>query len=190
MRLSPNLTRFVTRFQLQPPPPGREATHTRQAAVLIPIINRPQPTLLLTRRALGMRHHPGQVAFPGGAHDEHDAGAADTALREAAEEIALSPRHATILGQLPAEDSSSGFCVTPVVALLSPTLALRPNPQEVAEIFEIPLAHALDIRRYHALDISRAGQSHRLYLSSYRRFLIWGFTAAMLRRLALQVASR
>ncbi|MFS6803146.1 CoA pyrophosphatase, partial [Edwardsiella tarda] len=59
MRLSPNLTHFVTRFQLQSPQPGRAATHTRQAAVLIPIINRPQPTLLLTRRALGMRQHPG-----------------------------------------------------------------------------------------------------------------------------------
>ncbi|QPR27118.1 CoA pyrophosphatase [Edwardsiella hoshinae] len=190
MHLSPELTRFVTRFQLQPPLPGRGTRHARQAAVLIPIINRPQPTLLLTQRALRMRQHPGQVAFPGGARDARDASPVATALREAQEEIALCPHQAAILGQLPAEDSSSGFCVTPVVALLAPTLALRPNPHEVADIFEIPLTLALDARRYHTLEITRGGQPHRLYLSHYRRFLIWGLTAAMLRRLALQVAAR
>ncbi|EKS7792960.1 CoA pyrophosphatase [Edwardsiella piscicida] len=186
MRLSPALARFVAHFQLNRPLPERPPRHTRQAAVLIPIVNRPQPTLLLTRRAADLRKHPGQVAFPGGEHDQQDASLYATALREAQEEIGLDPTRVKILGHLPPQDSSSGFCVTPVVAILSTPLRLHPNRDEVAQIFELPLTQALEPGRYHPLDVTRAGAAHRLYLSRYREFLIWGLTAAMIRRLALQ----
>ncbi|WP_395755756.1 CoA pyrophosphatase [Edwardsiella ictaluri] len=186
MRLSPALARFVTDFQLNSPLPERPTRHTRQAAVLIPIVNRPQPTLLLTQRAADMRKHPGQVAFPGGARDKQDTSLYITALREAQEEIGLDPARSGSSGHLPPQDSSSGFCVTPVVAILSTPLHLCPNHGEVAQIFELPLAQALEPGRYHPLDVTRAGTAHRLYLSRYREFLIWGLTAAMIRRLALQ----
>lgn len=178
---------FLSRFQLLRPEHITPAYNRRQAAVLIPIIRRPQPGLLLTQRASSLRKHAGQVAFPGGAWDNTDGSLIATALREAEEEIALSPSQVDVIGVLPPVDSVTGFQVTPVVGLIADNLPLRASEDEVASVFEMPLAQALALERYHPLDISRRGDAHRVWLSWYQRYMVWGMTAGIIRQLALQL---
>ncbi len=126
-----------------PPPPHR------RAAVLLPILHRPDgPALVLTQRATGLRDHSGQVALPGGKIDPSDPGPAEAALREAQEEIALAPHEVRVLGYLDPYLSGTGFLVTPVIGLAEPTAPFQPNPSEVAEVFEVPLAFLMDRERY------------------------------------------
>lgn len=187
MILSAELARFVTRFQLRVPVNHASNPGLRQAAVLIPIINRPEPTLLLTQRSSELRKHAGQVAFPGGAADPQDRSLIVTALREAEEEVAIRPENVHVLGHLPAEDSITGFQVTPVVGLLPADVTYRASQSEVADMFEMPLSEALALARYHPLEIRRRGGRHHVYLSWYQRFFVWGLTAAIIRRLAQQI---
>ncbi|ATZ94603.1 CoA pyrophosphatase [Dickeya fangzhongdai] len=184
-----DLDAFITRFQLQSAPDLPVTQHHRQAAVLVPIIRRPDPCLLLTRRSLRLRKHAGQVAFPGGAADPDDHSLIATALREAQEEVAIPPASVQILGTLPAFDSTSGYQVTPVVGLLPENTPFHPNADEVAELFEMPLRDAFALQRYYSLDIERRQQHHRVYLSWYRQQFVWGLTTAIIRQLALQVAT-
>lgn len=184
------LTDFVTRFQLQQAPQSAPVQQMRKAAVLVPIVCHPEmPTLLLTRRSSSLRKHAGQVAFPGGAADVGDASLIDTALREAQEEVAIAPESVTVLGTLPPLDSVSGFQVTPVIGLLPAHSRFHPNADEVAELFEMPLNDAFSLARYHSLDIQRQRKTHRVYLSWYQQQFVWGLTAAIIRQLAIQVAS-
>ncbi|WP_369788485.1 CoA pyrophosphatase [Rouxiella sp. WC2420] len=181
---------FVRRFQLHlPTTPVRKAIGQRQAAVLIPIVCREQPTILLTRRSDRLRKHAGQVAFPGGATDASDPSAVFTALREAHEEVAIPPAMVRVLGQLNPVDSSSGFRVTPVVGLIPVDTPLHPNEDEVAELFEIPLQEALNFSRYHPLEIHRKGISRRVYFSWYEEQFVWGMTAGIILQLAQQIAN-
>lgn len=113
-----NLDDFLSRFQLLRPQPSRHALNQRQAAVLVPIVRRPQPGLLLTQRSPLLRKHAGQVAFPGGAVDNTDATLIAAALREAQEEVAISPEAVEVIGVLPPVDSVTGFQVTPVVGII------------------------------------------------------------------------
>lgn len=183
------LADFIRRFQLQLPEEQSSSRYqqVRPAAVLIPIIRRPEPTLLLTRRADTLRKHAGQVAFPGGKTDIDDHSPIITALREAEEEVAIPPHKVQILGQLAPLDSSTGFQVTPVIGLLPPDIEFHANQDEVATVFEMPLQQALMLSRYYPLDIQRGGHPHRVYLSWYHSQFIWGLTAAIIRRLAQQV---
>ncbi len=129
-----SLSDFVNRFQLQlPPPPKRLLDNNRHAAVLLPIICKPKPTLLLTRRSATLRSHAGQVAFPGGAADPKDKSIIATALREAEEEVNIPHQKVQVLGQLAPLNSTSGYLVTPIVGLLPPGLSLHSNPEEVAK---------------------------------------------------------
>lgn len=178
---------FLSRFQLLRPAPGAKSLNTRNAAVLIPIIRRPQPGLLLTQRSARLRHHAGQVAFPGGAWDETDSSLIYTALREANEEVAIPPEAVEIIGVLPSIDSVTGFRVTPVVGIIPASLPCRASEDEVASVFEMPLAEALRLGRYHPLDIRRRGHAHRVWFSWYQHYMVWGMTAAIIRELALQV---
>ncbi|ATZ11767.1 CoA pyrophosphatase [Erwinia amylovora] len=184
------LQRFLTRFLLQPPV---TQTHSnlprRQAAVLVPVIAHAAPTLLLTRRAATLRQHAGQVAFPGGVRDSDDRSPIATALREAQEEVAIPPEAVRVIGVLPPVTSSTGFQVTPVVGLLPADICWQPNEGEVESVFEMPLAEALRLSRYTPLDIQRAGQLHRVWLSWYEDYFIWGMTAGIIRQLSLQVAN-
>lgn len=182
------LSEFISRFQLQRPQPGSFSANGRHAAVLIPIVCRPEPTLLLTRRSDHLRKHAGQVAFPGGKADPQDFSLIDTALREAEEEVAIPTSTVHVLGQLAPLDSSSGYQVTPVVGLVPANIAFLANEDEVAGLFEIPLREALRLSRYYSLDIHRGGINHRVYLSWYESQFIWGLTAAIIRRLAQQVS--
>ena len=185
-----HLDDFISRFQLLRPQPGRAALNQRQAAVLIPIVRREQPGLLLTKRSSQLRKHAGQVAFPGGAVDSSDASLIAAALREAEEEVAIPPSSVEILGVLPPVDSVTGFQVTPVVGIIPPDLHYHASVDEVAAVFEMPLAEALRLGRYHPLDIHRRGNSHRVWLSWYQHYFVWGMTAGIIRELALQIGVR
>ncbi|GLR09136.1 CoA pyrophosphatase [Mixta theicola] len=179
---------FLTRFQLQPPPPSPALLPARrQAAVLVPIVARQQPGLLLTRRAPWLRKHAGQVAFPGGMRDASDPSLPFTALREAQEEIALRAQDVRLIGTLPPVGSSSGFQVTPVVGIIAPDLPLQPSADEVDAIFEMPLQEALRLARYTSLDIHRDGIRHQVWLSWYQQYFVWGMTAGIIRQLSLQI---
>lgn len=189
------LSEFINRFQLQLPQPDNVLTHShyfsatnRRAAVLIPIICRPEPTLLLTRRADHLRKHAGQVAFPSGKADPDDQSLISTALREAEEEVAIPASVVHVLGKLAPLNSSSGYHVTPIVGLVPANIPFYGNDEEVAGLFEIPLHEALSLSRYHSLDIHREGINHRVYLSWYENQFIWGLTATIIRHLAQQVS--
>lgn len=156
---------FLSRFQLLRPQVNHTALNQRQAAVLIPVVRRAQPGLLLTQRSVHLRKHAGQVAFPGGAVDSSDASLIAAALREAQEEVAIPPSCVEVIGVLPPVDSVTGFEVTPVVGIIPPNLPYRASVDEVSAVFEMPLAQALHLGRYHPLDIYRRGDSHRVWLS-------------------------
>lgn len=155
------------------------------AAVLVPIVLRQQPMVLLTERTGHLSTHSGQVAFPGGRTDPEDASPAATALREAWEEVGLEARFVEVLGTLPTYITGSSFIVSPVVALVQPDCVLRPNPHEVADLFEVPLAFLLDPANHqrHALDWQgvRREWFSMPYQAGQKNHYIWGATAGMLR---------
>ena len=159
-----------------------------QAAVLVPIVTRDQPTVLLTERTAHLTHHSGQVAFPGGRVDPEDANTSAAALREAWEEVGLSAEYIEVLGTLPTYTTITSFIVTPVVALVRPDFELAINPHEVAEAFEVPLEFLMNPanHRHHAM--TDDGSRSREWLSmpyqdgSNERY-VWGATAGMLRNL-------
>ena len=156
-----------------------------QAAVLVGLVMRDEPMVLLTQRPAHMSTHPGQIAFAGGKCDEGDANAAATALREAHEEVGLDARHVQVLGTLPEYVTGSAFYVTPVVALISPSMTLQLNTREVSDAFEVPLAFLMNPahHRWHRHDFE--GVTREWLSMSYQdgeqlRF-VWGATAGMLR---------
>lgn len=160
--------------------PGREGSAT-PAAVLVPIVNRPDGLMLmLTLRSAGLPEHAGQISFPGGRVEPEDASVADAALREATEEVGLETKHVTILGELAAYETVTGYRVTPVVGWVEPPFELRPDPIEVADVFEAPLAFLLDQenRRRH---FRMFGETRiEFWAIPYGERYIWGATAAMI----------
>ncbi len=157
----------------------------REAAVLVPIIDRPrEPTVLLTRRSHELPDHPGQISFPGGGIDPGDADAEAAALREAEEEVGL-PRHCvTLVGRLDTYLVRTGFRVVPVVGLLQPPFDLRPEEGEVAEIFEVPLAFFLDQANRELHSRMFRGVERFFYAYPFGSYYIWGATAGMLSNLS------
>lgn len=161
---------------------NREPAH---ASVLLAIMQREQPTVLLTERTAHLSTHSGQVAFPGGRADPGDVSPADTALREAHEEVGLERGFVEVLGTLPTYVTGSSFIITPVVALVRPDCTLRPNPYEVADVFEVPLAFVLDPAHHRRHVFDQDGVHREWFSMPYQdgeksRF-IWGATAGMLR---------
>ena len=157
------------------------------ASVLVPLVMREELTVLLTQRTVHLSSHSGQIAFPGGRRDAEDADDVATALREAHEEIALEPQFVEVLGALPIYTTGSAFHVTPVVALIEPGHTVIANPDEVADIFEVPLAWLMDPanHRHHAFEWQGATR-HWLsmpYQDGATERFIWGATAGMLRNL-------
>lgn len=158
-----------------------------QAAVLVAIVMRDHPTLLLTQRNSNMSTHSGQIAFAGGKVDAQDANASDTALREAKEEISLDPALCEILGHLPQYVTGTAFTITPVVALVQPGFSLQANPDEVADVFEVPLDFLMNPAHHarHQIywqNVPREWFSMHWKTAGNDRF-IWGATAGMLRNL-------
>lgn len=168
------------RERLQAHRPRKVALAMRQAAVLMPIVDRPEPTLLFTRRADHLNTHSGQVAFPGGKRESHDPDLLATALRESEEEIGLPPGRVEPLGRLSDVISLHGLRVTPFVGLIPPDLPLVPDPGELDAIFEVPLRLFLEDRRHHTDVIPHDGVLH--YVPSYHvdGQVIWGLSAMML----------
>ncbi len=155
------------------------------AAVLVPLVARPEPTLLLTERTRHLSNHSGQVAFPGGKVDQSDAGVVDAALREAEEEVGLARTHVHVLGTLPVYTTGTAFVITPVVAWVEPGFTLQPNPGEVADVFEVPLAFLLNPAHHRRHAFEADGLRREWFSMPYQdgaveRF-IWGATAGMLR---------
>jgi len=158
----------------------------RRAAVLVPIVQRPEGlTMLLTQRTAHLANHGGQISFPGGRAEERDSSPIETALRETEEEIGLHRRHVEIIGVLPEHITITSYRVTPVVALVTPPFELVADPNEVAEIFEVPLGFLMDGMNHQRLSIELPEGAGRrsFYAMPYHRFFIWGATAAMLRNL-------
>ncbi len=158
----------------------------RPAAVLMPIVLREQgPTLLFTQRTADLKDHAGQISFPGGRTELSDVSPVDTALRETEEEIGLARRHVEVIGSLPEYFTGTGYRVTPVAGLIRPPFDVVPDPREVAEIFEVPLAFLMDGMNHQRRTIELPNDLGRrtFYTMPYERFFIWGATAGMLRNL-------
>lgn len=157
----------------------------RAAAVLVPLVlHADQLTILFTQRTDSLKHHAGQVSFPGGRADPGDASPAATALREAEEEIGLAARHVELLGSLDPYHTVTGFRVQPIVGLMPPGLTLVPQPSEVADIFEVPLAFAIDPANHHRGQRSINGRTATYYEILHDGRRIWGATAGMIVNLA------
>lgn len=151
-----------------------------EAAVLIAIRDAPEPGVVFTLRCDDLVHHAGQVSFPGGRSEPHDADAVATALREGREEIALDAGAVEPLGFLDRLETISGFCVTPVVARLAPDAVLSPQPDEVARIFEVPLGFLLEPANLRQYEIHLRGMRREVYEYTGVTPRIWGATALML----------
>lgn len=155
------------------------------AAVLFPIVLRDGgQTVLLTQRTAHLRDHAGQISFPGGRVEAEDLSPSHTALRETEEEIGLPRERIEILGFLPEYRTGTGFRVTPVVALVLPPFDLRPDPFEVAEVFEVPLAFLLDPANHQQHSLHYRGALRNYFAMPYGDYFIWGATAGMIRSLS------
>ncbi len=204
--LSPGVTQpqvslpdFLTRFTMlrpcQPEPehpesqiPGSGSTPLKPAAVLIPIIARgDELSVLLTRRSRQLRHHPGQISFPGGRQDPEDADLATTALRETREELGIPDRYIRLLGVLPGHITVSHYRMVPYLGVLQADYPLQPAAEEVEEAFELPLAPLLDPANYGRWTITRQQRPHPIYGITVHNRLIWGATARILWLLARQM---
>jgi 8-oxo-dGTP pyrophosphatase MutT (NUDIX family) len=163
------------------------------AAVLVPLVQRPDGlAVLLTRRTDHLRDHAGQISFPGGRSEPDDANAADTALREAEEEVGLARRQVEVVGELPVYTTVTSYSVTPVVGLITPPFELALDSFEVAEAFEVPLSFLMTPANHRRHVFTFEG-GQRQFLSmpwqgaapdgQVREYFIWGATAAMLRNL-------
>jgi 8-oxo-dGTP pyrophosphatase MutT (NUDIX family) len=156
---------------------------TRPAAVLVPVVDRPDPAVLLTQRTADLASHAGQIAFPGGKMDPHDATPAAAAMREAEEEIGLLHSVIEPIGYLDLYLTFSGFRIVPTVARIAPDYRLRLNPSEVADAFEVPLAFLMDAQNHALHSRDWKGISRRYYAMPYGERYIWGVTAGILRNL-------
>lgn len=184
-----NASEFRQRFMLQPPPPAEPEIKATSAAVLVPVIDYGnQLTILFTERALHLRHHPGQISFPGGRTEQHEH-TADTALREAQEETGLPPNQVELLGRLNGYYTRTGFWITPWVGLVKPQTRWQLQPDEVSAIFEAPLNYFLQPQNRSQLTLPLFGEQHTLHFMPYQGKLIWGATAAILYQLCQQLGT-
>ncbi len=170
-------------LQMGNQPPWHRQGKPTPAVVMVPILARPEPTVLFTVRATALRDHSGQVAFPGGKIDEGDTGAYDTALREAEEEIGLPRRNVELLGYLDFYLSGTNFLVTPVVTQVDPDFVIVPAPGEVEQTFEVPLAFLMDPARHELHSKVFNGVERHFYAIPYGEHYIWGVTAGIVQNL-------
>lgn len=157
-------------------------TH-RAAAVLIPITDRAEPGVILTQRPTWLRSHAGQVAFPGGKVDDSDENVIAAALREAHEELNIPPTIVDVIGVADTYFSASGYCIAPVIGFIPPNLALQPNPEEVDDYFEVPLAFLLDPANSVRKEAGWNGQQRSYYDMQWGERRIWGVTAGIIANL-------
>ncbi|MDG1752480.1 MAG: CoA pyrophosphatase [Thalassotalea sp.] len=159
-----------------------------QSAVLIVLFEENnQLQVLLTRRAEHLKHHPGQISFPGGKVEADDINHIGTALREANEEVGLQAGDCEIIGQLHPYQTISGFSITPVVAILKTTPEFFIDENEVSEIFHVPFQHFLHSKKHYSIQVSHKTGNHKVHFMPYKSYNIWGATAAILNDLSLHI---
>lgn len=155
----------------------------KPAAVLVPVVMRAEPALLLTERAVSLRQHSGQIAFPGGRVDPEDGSPLEAACREALEEIGLDRTLIHPLGYLDAYLSTTNYLVMPVVAAIDPGYRISLNPAEVAGVFEVPLSFLMNAENHLLHSREWKGRERRYYAMPYGEHYIWGVTAGIIRNL-------
>ena len=160
-----------------------EVRPIRPAAVLVPIVDHPEPTVLLTQRAQHLPDHAGQVSFPGGKIDKDDRDPCASALREADEEIGLDRAHVEPLGYLDLYMTTLGYRIVPVIARVKPGFALKLNIAEVDATFEVPLAFLMDQANVQRHSRDWQGMTRHYYAITFGERYIWGVTAGILRNL-------
>lgn len=171
-------------YDLSPGVVLAEGRVLRPAAVLIAVLD---GEVILTKRASTLKHHPGQIAFPGGKLDGAET-AAEAALREAHEEIGLDPRNVTLLAELPPHETVTSYTVTPILARVEQDFAAKPEAGEVAEVFRVPLPFLMDPTNYAIEGRRWRGARREFFTAPYGPYYIWGATARILKSLADRVA--
>jgi 8-oxo-dGTP pyrophosphatase MutT (NUDIX family) len=152
----------------------------KPAAVLVLVVNHDVPTIVFTQRTAHLTDHAGQISFPGGRVEEHDADAAATALREAYEETGVDPKRIEVIGELPHYTTGTGYRITPVVGWAPEPLQYAPDPSEVAEVFEVPAGFLLNAANHRKESAMYKGRMRSYYAIPFDRRYIWGATAGML----------
>lgn len=185
------LENIISRFQLSEPQSydvhslkhvsHPESKVLRKAAVLVGFIERNHGcSVLFTKRATHLRHHPGQVSFPGGKFELHDETLFSTAVRETYEEIGITPENIEILGTLPELITTSSFVVTPVLAKISPSFSLTIDNNEVSDVFEIPAEYLFNRHNMFIEQFKIKGHSRKIFCLPYQNHLIWGVTGQII----------
>jgi len=178
---TPPLADLLTADDLERQRIASSAADPMPAAVLLLVVNHPvEPTVVFTQRTAHLADHAGQISFPGGRVAPGDEGPSHTALREAREEVGIDPAGVEILGELPDYHTSTGFRVRPVVGWAEPPVAFAPDPYEVAEVFEVPLAFLLETANHRYESAFYKGRLRHYWAMPWRGRFIWGATAGML----------
>ncbi|MCH2249022.1 MAG: CoA pyrophosphatase [Cognatishimia sp.] len=177
-------------FDLNPGVVLPEGRKLRPAGVLMPVqVIDGVAQVLLTKRASHLKHHPGQIAFPGGKQEESDADVTAAALREAREEIGLPEDAVRVLGVLPTHETVTSFTVTPVIGLIEREFTITPERGEVEEVFRVPLSHVTDKSNFSVQGRRWLGQRRHYYTVPFGPYYIWGATARILRGLAERMSA-
>ncbi len=181
LALSLPLEELLTGDDLERQQQARNAQSLTPAAVLLLVVNHPgDPTVVFTQRTAHLADHAGQISFPGGRSENDDESPEHTALREAHEEIGIDPRSVEVLGRLPEYHTGTGYRVTPIVGWHEGPLTYKPDPHEVADVFEVPLAFLLDAGNHRYESAFFKGRMRHYWAMPYGERFIWGATAGML----------
>ena len=166
----------------------KNSGQTKEAGVLLPIIRQFDGIyLVLTKRAAHLSTHPGQISFPGGKRENKDTNIEATALREAQEEIGLKTEVVEVLGRLPAHETVTGFQITPIIGWIETNWTAVADPNEVTEVFQVPLSYITNIKNFQIQDRVWNGRKRYYYTVPYGPYYIWGPSACILYNFAMEL---